>query len=66
MSKELDLSIPNCHICGDLYERNFAKEIEWCINPKCQVFGVKFHIPYITSVKWQPVGRSRKAATVNG
>ena len=43
---ELDLSrAPNCHVCGQSLQRNSTTALEWCINPRCQVRGLRFNIP---------------------
>ncbi len=42
----LDLSMPNCHICGRRLVRNMSTEKECCVNLSCQVRGIKFNIPY--------------------
>lgn len=46
-----DLEKKNCHVCGKLLERNFGIETEWCNNAKCQVYKVKFSIPYKVKTK---------------
>lgn len=48
MIHKLDLSCPNCHVCGHLLERDVKAEIEWCDNGKCQVYKIAFNIPYDT------------------
>lgn len=42
----IDLSKPNCHVCGCKLIRNMTKEQEWCVNIGCQVRKIKFNIPY--------------------
>ena len=44
---KLDLSKPNCHICGQRLLRNVKAETEKCINFFCQVKNIEFHIPYV-------------------
>jgi len=49
--KNLDLSKPNCHVCGKKLERDFRREKEACRNPKCQLYKIEFNISYITELK---------------
>ena len=42
----IDLTLPDCHICGRRLMRNMTTEKEFCVNPGCQVRGIKFNIPY--------------------
>jgi len=44
----IDLGKPNCHVCGRRLVRNMTTEQEFCVNPSCQVRGIKFNIPYKT------------------
>ena len=41
-----DLSKPDCHVCGERLIRDMTKDKEWCVNPVCQVKGIRFNIPY--------------------
>ena len=45
MSK-LNLEKENCYICGSKLERNLITEKEYCDNVNCQVYDVRFSIPY--------------------
>lgn len=45
---QLDLSRKVCHVCGQQLRKNFVNEQEWCVNPACQVYAIKFSIPYQT------------------
>ncbi len=42
----IDLSKPDCHVCGDKLIRDMAKEQWWCVGSRCQVRRIKFSIPY--------------------
>lgn len=44
----LDLSRKVCHVCERLLQKDFVTEKEWCVNPMCQVYDLKFNIPYQT------------------
>ena len=46
MSGILDLSRKVCHVCEQTLQKNFVDEQEWCVNPECQVYDIKFNIPY--------------------
>ncbi len=43
---KLDLSKPNCHVCGKPLLRNTENQTERCINFACSAKDVNFHIPY--------------------
>jgi len=42
----LDLSRKVCHVCEQTLQKDFVTEKEWCVNPECQVYDLKFNIPY--------------------
>lgn len=42
----IDLSKPNCHVCGRGLIRDMKKEQEWCVNSACQVRKIRFNISY--------------------
>ncbi len=44
---ELDLSQPNCHVCGQPLFRDIKGQIEWCINHFCKIRSINFSIPYV-------------------
>ncbi len=44
---ELNLSEPNCHVCGKKLGRDLKKEKEACRNRKCQLYKIEFNISYI-------------------
>ena len=46
----LDLSKPDCHVCGAKLRRNLTTEKERCVNPKCQVCNIDFNISYVTNI----------------
>lgn len=48
---ELDLSRKVCHVCGGILTKNSFNEKEWCVNPLCQIYEIKFNIPYKESAK---------------
>jgi len=48
LRRELDLSKHNCHVCGHKLDRITTREIERCLNPRCQIYLVEFTIP----IKW--------------
>jgi len=48
---KFDLSKENCHVCGNKLLRNFKDEKEYCGNGFCQVYGIKFTIPYKLKAK---------------
>ena len=43
----LDLSKPNCHVCGAKLRRNLTTKKDRCVNHRCQVFGIGFNITYV-------------------
>ena len=43
----LDLSKPNCHVCGARLRRNLTTKKDRCVNPKCQVRNIDFNITYV-------------------
>lgn len=45
--KRMDLSKPNCHICGRRLRRDLIREKEWCTNPSCQIRNFEFNISYV-------------------
>lgn len=61
MNHELDLSRKVCHVCGSRLEKDFNRELEWCNNRQCMLYGFKFSIPYIVK---QKLLASRKAMLV--
>jgi len=51
MGSKLDLSKPNCHVCGKPLKRDFENKREWCGNANCQIYNMVFSIPYKTKTK---------------
>ena len=48
---KFNLEKKNCHVCGSMLKRNYINETEWCDNANCQIYNVKFSIPYKTKTK---------------
>lgn len=44
---KLDLSKPDCHVCGNPLRRNPEKKMEQCVHFACQVRNVDFSIPFL-------------------
>lgn len=47
--RELNLSVTVCHVCGSKLHRDMIGK-EWCANPKCQVYDVRFTIPVMEQI----------------
>ena len=43
---QLDLSKPNCHVCGNPLVRNIKAKTEKCTHFMCQIKNVTFDIPF--------------------
>lgn len=56
MNHVLDLSRKVCHVCGHPLAKDFDAGKEWCINEGCQVYLLKFNIPYDTMAGIQKAG----------
>ena len=48
---KLDLSKPNCHVCGNPLKRDIKNQIERCVHFACQIRDIDFNIPYIMEKK---------------
>ena len=48
---KLDLSKPNCHVCGNPLQRDMENLTEKCIHYSCSAKNVNFSIPVIVEKK---------------